>query len=1169
MQFLDNIILRIAPYIDKFKILLIYSLPILILLILMISSRINSLKSPLFVFNRLKNNLKLNKNYTRSFSSSSSSLSSKIMPSSNPAYTFLREFQSPDFKVGGKIYQHIKTGAEVISMEAKDVNKVFLITFKTLPTNSHGIPHVLEHSVLCGSKSYPVKEPFSAMLKGSLNTFLNAFTYPDRTCYPVASSNQKDFHNLVNVYLDAVLFPRVIYDGQGENILKQEGWHYELFHKDEESKSKPLSEKTHGDYGKLTIQGVVYNEMKGVYSSPDSIINRKLNQKILGDHPIYSIDSGGDPEVIPNLSYEELSSFYKKFYHPSNSKVYFYGDDDLEERLVILDKYFSQFDKNDEVAQAGEKEKTIPFQPIKNIKDEDIIKIPYAIEASQPPLHSFSYGFLLNDKHLSMKDRFLIDVMDYLLFGTSTSTLKKYLTESGLANRVSGYNSNWSQQFIYYINLKGVKEENVEKIQNLYKEAFEHVLKTGFSKDATEAAIAKMEFRLREFSQNDYPKGLLFFLDMDTYSNYGLDPIESLYFEEILKEIKEEYKANPNLFLDLFNKLIVQNSHVVKAQLVPDKELNAIEDAKQKEKLENLKKSFTVEQLEEIAKDTLLLKEIQATPDSPEALATIPKLSLDDIPVECYIPPREIETANLISDEFVISPSDIHSEDLKKSNVMITKHDLPSQGIVYTNFILDCSLLNFEDLKYLQIFLRLLPEVGTEDHTPAEIINKIDRYTGGIQFSKLNISKRTNQSEEDISKVREQLKAKNISTDHLTNNELLHLFPPSADEMKLSIDIEAKCLASELNNMLDIINEIISKANLSNKARIIELLKESKSSKEQSVLTSGHSYANTNALSRFSLSGYINNLYSGLPSIKSTGDILEEAENNWEVLEKKLRAIREKIFFRTNANSNDYQGPVINITTDTQHLNESRDLILQKFYKNLPVKDISTTSENFIQQWNNNKDKYISKIDEIFTIPSKVNYVGFGGKIVQSNELDNSSYHVINNNAKNDYLWNSVRIQGGAYGAGLSLNLGLAGFYSYRDPHLSKTIENYKNITNYLEECSQNFKPDDILPSIIGVIGDVDKPLNSQGNGYKSLISFLTGRSDNNIQLSRKMILNTKNEDYADLGQKMKNLFNFSDANTGYLSAVASSQSVEEDLSNLKKILNREISIKSAIGEEK
>lgn len=443
----------------------------------------------------IKSRLPTQKSFFRSSKISMSSTIESLVTSpkveiiTHPSYSIIEQTYIKEYGLNAFLYKHLKTGAEVISVIApEDNNKVFGINFRTPPTDSTGLPHVLEHSVLCGSRKFPVKEPFVDLLKGSLQNFLNAMTYPDRTCYPVASTNTKDFYNLVNVYLDAVLYPRAMNDPM---VLQQEGWHYEI---DGESKN-------------LTIKGVVFNEMKGYYSSPDSLFGRATQQSLFPDNT-YGVDSGGDPKDIPTLTYDTFQNFHSTYYHPSNSRVFFYGDDDPVKRLELLDEYLAGFNYK-------ELNSKIKFQSKFMEPKQVSVKFPVDSSAASDLKHMISLNWVLNFEPLSMYEQLAIGVLDSLLVGTTTAALRKDLIQSNLGESFIGFGlSDDLLQATFSVGLKGVKAENVTLVEDLILTSLKSLSEKGFEVEAIDAALNTLEFRLREFNTGSYPRGLSLMLGM-------------------------------------------------------------------------------------------------------------------------------------------------------------------------------------------------------------------------------------------------------------------------------------------------------------------------------------------------------------------------------------------------------------------------------------------------------------------------------------------------------------------------------------------------------------------------------------------------------------------------------------------------------------------------------
>jgi Zn-dependent M16 (insulinase) family peptidase len=472
----------------------------------------------------------------------------------HPSFEVVRTEDVPEYGAACTLYRHKKSGAELLSLSTDDDNKCFGITFRTPPRDSTGVPHILEHSVLCGSRKYTTKDPFVQLLQGSLQTFLNAFTYPDRTCYVVASQNTKDFYNLINVYSDAVFHPRAVTDPM---VHAQEGWHLEL-----EKMDDPL-----------TYKGVVYNEMKGVYSSPDSLLQREAQQSIFPDNA-YGVDSGGDPVVIPDLSFEQFRDFHSKYYHPANSRIFFAGDDDVSKRLEIMDEYLSDFEDCPE-SKPGSR---IEWQA-KRYAEPVTVRHPYPVsdkgEGGEPDTHLTMTNWLLNDRPMTAMEEITLTVLDHLLTGTSSSILRKTLMESGLGEAITGGGlSDELMQATFSMGLKGVKPENVNAVEELVVETLRKVAEEGFADDAVAASMNTIEFQLREFNTGSFPKGLSLMLGSMSKWIYDRDPTEALKFEEPLAELKASIAAGGSkVFQDMIREFLLENSHRTTVEMFPSKSL--------------------------------------------------------------------------------------------------------------------------------------------------------------------------------------------------------------------------------------------------------------------------------------------------------------------------------------------------------------------------------------------------------------------------------------------------------------------------------------------------------------------------------------------------------------------------------------------------------------------
>ena len=570
----------------------------------------------------------------------------------HPAYEVVKRDIVEEYGAYCTLFRHKKSGAELLSVSVDDDNKVFGITFRTPPEDSTGVPHILEHSVLCGSRKYPTKDPFLQLLQGSLQTFLNAFTYPDRTCYVVASQNLQDFYNLINVYADAVFHPRAVND---PNVHAQEGWHLEL-----EKKEDPL-----------TYKGVVYNEMKGVYSSPDSLLSRASQRSLFPD-TTYGVDSGGDPTVIPDLSFEQFVEFHERYYHPANSRIYFSGDDNVYERLEIMDEYLNEFD----YSPLSKEKSVVPWQTKSYAEPKKELQYyPVGGNTEKEPTHMINMNWLLNDEPLSRLDELTLGILDHLLMGTTSSKLRKTLLESGLGEAVTGGGlSDELLQATFSVGLKGVAPAKTKDVEKLITDTLEQTAKEGFEMDDITASLNTIEFQMREFNTGSMPKGLMFMLGSMSKWLYEDSPTEPLKFEEPLRHLKDELASSGSkIFQDAIQRYLVDNTHRSTIELAPSPTLEEENLKEEENRLAELKNGFSEKELDEIIQKTSELQALQAAEDSPEARATIPSLKLSDLKKE--------------TTEYPIAVTENQNE----SGVTVVRHELGStSGIAYVSSCGSC-----------------------------------------------------------------------------------------------------------------------------------------------------------------------------------------------------------------------------------------------------------------------------------------------------------------------------------------------------------------------------------------------------------------------------------------------------------------------------------------------
>ena len=717
-------------------------------------------------------------------------------------------------EINGTAYEmkHEKSGARLIYIDSPDSNKVFNIAFRTTPHNSTGVAHIMEHSVLCGSRKFPLKEPFVELVKGSLNTFLNAMTYPDKTMYPVASKNDKDFRNLMDVYLDAVLYPRVREDAE---IVMQEGWHYELENADDE----------------LTYKGVVFNEMKGVYSSPDSVLERQMMRELFPD-TTYGVDSGGDPDHITDLTYEEFQEFYRVHYHPSNSYIFLYGNMNIEEQLAFLnDEYLSHFDAIEVHTEVGLQ---APFTEGK------VVSYPYSVGSEEPTdnrtLHSFAY--VLPD--VTPEHSLAFEVLTHALLTSPAAPLKQALVKAGIGSDVSGYYLDSIRQPMWTVQATGSNLDKQADLQRIVESTLQDLCDKGLDKELLEASLNSIEFALRESDFGGRPIGLAYIIRMMDNWLYDNDPLELLHYEEALANIRKGLAGT--YFEDLIRHSILNNNHKVLVSIYPERGLQERKDAEVKEHLAAVKANMTKEEIDAIVEQTKRLKIRQETPDSDEALASIPLLELSDL-----------------------NPN-MEAVERRESKIGNTKvHFVPTftKGINYVGLYFKLNCLTEEELFYADILSDILGRVNTSERGYEALAKDINMNLGGLSSDITAISK-----------------------------------DGKRDEFTPLMIVRAKALHAKLPDLCRLINEVVQKADYSDDRRLTELVQESKAIWDNEAFRRGNSIVSQRVMAQVSAVGKFRDngnlgYYQKISELASNPAALP-------LLPEKLAEVARKIFRANN-----------------------------------------------------------------------------------------------------------------------------------------------------------------------------------------------------------------------------------------------------------------------------
>lgn len=729
-------------------------------------------------------------------------------------YEILDEHRVEDVQSDGFILRHKKSGARIAVLSNNDDNKVFYIGFRTPPEDETGVPHIIEHTTLCGSKKFPVKDPFIELAKGSLNTFLNAMTYPDKTVYPVASCNDQDFKNLMDVYLDAVFNPNIT---KYEEIFKQEGWHYELTGKDDE----------------LKINGVVYNEMKGAYSSPDEVLSSQIYRSLFPDNT-YSKDSGGNPEYIPKLTYEAYLDFYHKYYHPSNSYIYLYGDMDVVERLEWLDKeYLSLYDYKKVNSEIN---KQPAFDEIKNVEAQYSI----TMDDSQENKTYLSYNRVVGDTLDEMLYQ-AFDVLDYALVSSPGAPVKQALIDAGIGDDVYGSYDAGILQPVFSFVAKNANASQADEFENIIENTLKEVVKTGINKEALLAGINSSEFKFREADFGQFPKGLLFGLNcLDSWLFDDMKPFIHLEclgtFAKLRKAVDTDY------FEKLIQEYLLDNTHGSSVTVKPKRGLgNEREEALAKE-LSNYKASLSDEEIKKLIEDTEHLKKYQEEPSSDEDLRKLPMLTRADMK-------KNAMAFSNIEDELL--------------DVKVVRHDIESNGIDYISFLFDAGDFAQSELGYLGFFTNALGLVSTEKYSYTDLANATNIYTGGISTGTA--------SHPDIK----------------DRNNFVFKF-----------EVKLKVLEKNLDKALELMEQMLLSSDFTDTKRLGELVAQIKARLQANLSSSGHLVAAMRSMSSFSRYALYQDELKGIAFYRSICRIEKELSESPKSVSDKLAAIAKKLFAR-------------------------------------------------------------------------------------------------------------------------------------------------------------------------------------------------------------------------------------------------------------------------------
>lgn len=936
------------------------------------------------------------------------------------AYEIIEHRFLDDIHSDSVLLRHKKTGARVALLPNEDNNKVFYIGFRTPPFDSTGAAHIVEHTVLCGSKNFPVKDPFVELCKGSLNTFLNAMTFPDKTVYPVASCNDFDFQNLMNVYLDAVFYPNIYRE---EKIFKQEGWHYELENKDDD----------------LKINGVVYSEMKGAFSDPDDILERQILNGIFPDSP-YGVESGGDPDVIPELTYEDFLDFHSRYYHPSNSYIFLYGDMDMEEKLDYIDKeYLSKFDYL-------EIDSRVPFQ--KAFDEPRNVRYEYSITETEDDKDKtyLNLTYCLKD-YTDKEIPIVLRAFEYAFSGNPAARLKKRIIEAGIGDEFYVSSDCSVCQNIIGFYAKGANESDKDKFVEIIKDEIQKTIEEGFDKDTILAFLVREEFKYREADFGRYPKGLVYGLDMlETWlydDMLAFDQVESI---ETYKKLKEA--VNTDYYEKILEEGILNNNHSVLIVGAPKKGLTSIKNKDLEEKLAKIKASLSDSEIEDIVKGTKELKEYQESEDRVEDLEKIKLLKVSDIDKKSRSLKNKVETLD---------------------DMVFVKQNIFTSGIAYVTMLFDLGHLSFEEIKYVPVLNNLLGKLDTVNMKYGEMSNAFKMYTGGMGSGTQNYC-------------------------HVKTGDI-----------KTSYEIKVKFLYENKEKAFELIKEMLINTKFEDKKLIKEYISEMRSQGEGMLTSVPHGIAVTRATSYFDPAQRLNDALTGLESVRFIQELDDNIDERMDSLIEMLKNLSVKIFRAENMITN------LTISEGDDHI---IDDVLVDFRKALFTKAIEK-----------NELKYeVNTGNEGFISAGAVQYVAKAGEFKSKGLEYTGAFNVLKTILGYDYLWNNVRVKGGAYGCFAIFTVyGTVSIVSYRDPHLNNTLKIYSDLIDYIEnfECSDR----EMNQFIIGAISDIDLPQTASAEGKANFGHYMSGVNQEDIQKKRDEILACTKEDIRKLAPHIKAAF--------------------------------------------
>jgi Zn-dependent M16 (insulinase) family peptidase len=917
----------------------------------------------------------------------------------------------PELNLTAVAIQHEPTGARLLHLACEDRNNVFAVGFRTPPSDSTGVAHILEHTVLCGSQRYPVRDPFFAMLKRSLNTFMNAMTAADWTLYPVASMNRKDFYNLMGVYLDATFFPLL-----REHDFLQEGHRLEFADPDDPSS--------------LVIKGVVFNEMKGAMADPSSLLGRRLNAALFPT-TCYGENSGGEPLVIPHLTWEQLRAFHKTYYHPSNSWIFTYGNLSVEEHLEHLDRLaLNRFEKQRVTSE-------IPLEK-RFQKPEQNITETFPVGPDDELQHcSLVQMAWLTCPIEDTFERSAMGILASLLLGNPAAPLYRALIESGLGRNLApgtGYHDDYRDTYLA-AGLQGTDPDKRSQIESLVLDTLARVAKEGLPQERIDAALHQYEFANREVTGDQYPYGLGLMMRLFGPWMHADDPFGTLMIDQNLDRLRKA-SADPEFFPQMIRRHLLENPHRVTLLLRPDPEHRQREEQAFADYLQSQRQKLDDAAIAEIKAKSV---ELQRSQESSDDLSCLPILELSDI--------REEEPATPFQPETVAGCK----------TLWFTQ---PTNGITYLNIQFAISGIRAPLRPYLPIFCALLPQIGAAGHDYLSMSRRITAATGGIRFG-INLLES----------------------------------PLELDRMQPVMEVKGKVLDRNQHALCEILEDILTAPDFGDLDRLRTVIGQVRISMENSIPGSGHTFAARAAAASLTPAAALREEWSGLSQTRLIQQISSLDDLKLAELAETFKAIAAELLASQNATL---------AVTSQEPARQSMQAPLTRLVAALPTKAIRPDGA---------PAAFVSRASATgwhYNVP--VAYVSQVFRTVPYTHRDAPALMVLAKLLRAEFLHREIREKGGAYGgmAGSNADGGLFSVLSYRDPHLERTLDVYRQAVAWA--CREKFSDEMIKQSILTTFAELDRPLSPGGRGYREFVHQQQGVTRHMLQNFRSGVLAVSGE---------------------------------------------------------